>query len=290
MSTTLRNVETPLTATQPVEPGHDLTIVLVDRPEDATPDDSWSLDDLRTYALSRLNEASILARRSTAQTYRAGRALSLAKNKLKTLKAWGKWQQEHDLPRTSVWEAVELFRKAPSEEAIEHLTPQKAKEQFGIVKKRPHVGNGITRKRKGKDDPATQPRQEKTGHSTDDANDDSARDLDAIAACLGEEYREAVVSGEARLSPEETRTLVGGDGRATRSAEATGQDRIVSDSETAEETAKSASEEEPVDEELLKQATDLVRRMNHATMMTFVGQPLVLAAVRRLPSSLVAAA
>src|SRR4051812_42681935 len=78
--------------------------------DDSLPDDSWDLDRLARYASSGLAEAGRLehesiqiGRKSTVQIYRSGRALSIARELLKTQGRghWGKWQEEHGIKRTT---------------------------------------------------------------------------------------------------------------------------------------------------------------------------------------------
>lgn len=139
--------------------------------------------------------------------------------------------------------------------------------------------------------------------------------MDAIASRLGEEFREAILSGEAQLSREEIRTLAGGDiepvpptgantdGPVVAVLSATAdapqgqaapagflEHRTLPGVECDRTAEMTALEEEPVDEELVEQAIDLVRKMNHPSRLAFVSQPLVLAAVRRLPRDLTTAA
>lgn len=284
-------------------------VVPTDTQDDAVPDDSWTLEDLRKYALDRFCEVNLLAKRSTVQIYRAGWALSIAQKKEKDEREWVEWQKKHGLKRTTVWEAIKLYERAPSEEAIKDLAPQKAKEKYGVTKKRKSTGAGSSQKKKPGGG-TTQHRQEEATQTTPTPVVIHPADLDDIGRNLGPEYRQAILSGEAQLSSDEIRTLAGGDPTESRpptpvvvvlsSAAWLRQEQAapvgllehrtvtaVAESEGSEATAV---EEEPVDENLVEQANDLVRRMNHATRLAFVGQPLVLAAVRRLPPSLTAAA
>jgi hypothetical protein len=105
------------------------------------PDESWDLDRLGTYAATGLSEASRLeresiqlGRRSTIQIFRAGRALSIARRRVKSESwgEWGRWLKEHNLKRTTAWEAIQLYERAGSEEAIANLTPSQAKKRYGI--------------------------------------------------------------------------------------------------------------------------------------------------------------
>jgi DNA adenine methylase len=87
----------------------------------AVPDETWDLERLALYAVTGIAEAGRLrteafqmARKSTVQIYRAGRALTIAQEKLKGERRWVRWLKDHNIPRTSAWEALELFRKAPT--------------------------------------------------------------------------------------------------------------------------------------------------------------------------------
>jgi hypothetical protein len=110
---------------------------------DALPDDSWTFERLMTCGACAVTEsgrlltaASELARKSTIQIYRAGRALSLARHKLPLGQTWGGCLKAHHIPRTSAWEAIQVFERAGCEEAIALLTPTEAKQKFGITKPR----------------------------------------------------------------------------------------------------------------------------------------------------------
>ena len=104
----------------------------------SVPDESWDLERLGNYAATGLSEASRLqkesiqlGRRSTVQIFRSGHALSIARRKV-PWGDWGRWLKEHDLKRTTAWEAIELYQRAGSEEAIANLTPSQAKKRYGI--------------------------------------------------------------------------------------------------------------------------------------------------------------
>ncbi len=110
--------------------------------EGPLPDESWDLGRLARYASSGLAEAARLGsesirigRRSTVQIYRSGRALSLARKKLKAQGRgrWDRWLTEHGLKRTTAWEAAELYERAGSEDALAKLTPCQAKQKFGVT-------------------------------------------------------------------------------------------------------------------------------------------------------------
>ena len=60
-----------------------------------------------------------------------GTCLAIAKGKSRWGE-WGRWLKEHNLKRTTAWEAIQLYERAGSEEAIANLTPSQAKRRFGI--------------------------------------------------------------------------------------------------------------------------------------------------------------
>ena len=102
------------------------------------PDETWDLERLGNYAATGLSEARRLQKesiqlgcRSTVQIFRSGHALSIARRKV-PWGDWGRWLKEHDLKRTTAWEAIELYQRAGSEEAIANLTPSQAKKRYGI--------------------------------------------------------------------------------------------------------------------------------------------------------------
>lgn len=56
--------------------------------------------------------------------FRAGRAISIARRKVKSEKwgEWGRWLEEHYIKGTAAWEAATLYERAGSEDAIANLT------------------------------------------------------------------------------------------------------------------------------------------------------------------------
>jgi len=137
---------------------------------EAIPDDSWDLDQLAHYATVGLaesgrlgTEALQLARRSTVQTFWAGCALLVAHEKLKAERRWVRWLKEHNIPRTSAWEAEELFKRCGSEEAIAGLTLTQAKNKYRITK---------TVKGQPETVPCVSSRQGHGGRATSETNED----------------------------------------------------------------------------------------------------------------------
>jgi hypothetical protein len=105
------------------------------------PDETWDLERLGSYAATSLNEADRLqresiqlGRRSTVQIFRSGHALAIARQKVKSERwgEWGRWLAEHNIKRTTAWEAIQLYERAGYEEAIANLTPSQAKRRYGI--------------------------------------------------------------------------------------------------------------------------------------------------------------
>ena len=121
-----------------IDPDDPTQAIPVAHQAESVPDESWDLERLGNYAATGLSEASRLqkesiqlGRRSTVQIFRSGHALSIARRKV-PWGDWGRWLKEHDLKRTTAWEAIELYQRAGSEEAIANLTPSQAKKRYGI--------------------------------------------------------------------------------------------------------------------------------------------------------------
>ena len=83
------------------------------------PDETWSMEQLLDYGREALREseecdmlAVPLARRSVVTKFGAGHAYSILRSRLKPLGKWCSFQEEHKLPRTSVWEVVEVYEAA----------------------------------------------------------------------------------------------------------------------------------------------------------------------------------
>jgi hypothetical protein len=109
--------------------------------DDELPDESWEFDRLVSYGACAvtesgklLAEATSLGRKSTVQMFRAGRALSLARSKVPAGQGWIECLKIAGIPRTNAWEAMQLFERAGSEEAVSSLTPTEAKHKFGVTK------------------------------------------------------------------------------------------------------------------------------------------------------------
>ncbi len=130
-----------------VDPQDPTQIVPIE-PE-AMPDETWDLHRLAVYAATGISEAGQLragalqmARKSTVQIYRAGRALHFARLKKKADRGWVQWLKDNNIPRTTAWEALELFMSASSEEDIADLTRTQAKKKYGIIKGPRAVSSG----------------------------------------------------------------------------------------------------------------------------------------------------
>jgi hypothetical protein len=165
-----------------VDPDDPSRAILATRQDESVPDDTWDLDRLGNYARTGLDEADRLqreslqlGRRSTVQIFRAGRAISIARKKVKAAKwgEWGQWLAQHGLKRTTAWEAAALFERAGSEEAIKNLTPDQAKRKYNITRDRQ---NGKPKNSQATSLPRTSGSE--SGSSTEDAFDDGD-DFDA---------------------------------------------------------------------------------------------------------------
>jgi hypothetical protein len=240
--------------------------------QNPVPDASWTIDDLRRYAAERLGEAVALARRSTVQVFRAGRALCLIKGKVESDEPWIAWLQRNDMARTSAWEAMKLFERAKEEAAIADIPITEAKKTYGIVKPRRDTGGRPSKRRRAKSTqpaptaPAAVPSQPSAGEAAS-----LDRDLDAVAANLGEEYRQAILHGDAQPTREEIRLMA--------SASPLGVRLIEAESPPPEEPG------EEVDGQKLDVLVRLWRDANQPTKLAFLRCEYVRAALRRLPEA-----
>ncbi len=102
------------------------------------PDETWPTDALLALVMALLAEAGVLARKTTALVFKAGHALSLLRPRFKSAGGWCKFQRDRNLPRTSVWEAIELYERATEqghdEDDVSTMTWTEAKEYFEIAK------------------------------------------------------------------------------------------------------------------------------------------------------------
>jgi len=100
------------------------------------PDATWTIEALLAYAMAWLAQAGVLARKTTLAVLRAGLPLFIIRERLKPERKWCQFQKERNLPRTSVWEAIELHlrvteRGFTEEQAAEMPWPEPL-EFFGI--------------------------------------------------------------------------------------------------------------------------------------------------------------
>ena len=107
------------------------------------PDDTWPVEALLAYAREQLGEAGALARKTTGLVYRAGYALWLLRARLKSSQSkrgWCDFQHENNLPRTSVWEAIQLWRRATdlglTEDKVSSIPWPEARQFVGIAAKK----------------------------------------------------------------------------------------------------------------------------------------------------------
>jgi hypothetical protein len=96
------------------------------------------LFDLELLESDRLQEqADCLSRRSATSLFRAGRVMSAIRDLLKPQRKWTQWQKDHKVGVTTAWQAIELFDRAGSEDALAGLTRTEALKKFEITTPRP---------------------------------------------------------------------------------------------------------------------------------------------------------
>ena len=165
-----------------VDPDDPTQVIHVAHQVESSPDESWDLDQLGRYAEIGLSEADRLqresiqlGRRSTVQIFRVGRALSIARQKV----PWGEWERwltTHNIKKTSAWEAIELYERAGSEEAIANLTPSEAKRRYGIAKSTRRDTQDATRPLDPSSDFTSQSEDELDDAEPDDADPSDKQD------------------------------------------------------------------------------------------------------------------
>ena len=105
------------------------------------PDETWTDDALNEYGQSELAESSSLSRKSVRARFRAGHPYSILRKRYKGDDAWVRFQKDHDLPRTKVWETIEVYERATAaghteDDMAEHETWTAAMLAYGVVKER----------------------------------------------------------------------------------------------------------------------------------------------------------
>jgi len=120
----------------------------------STDDQDLSLMELGLFARKEIGDYKRWSRKSKKSAYkatlaifRAGKWLYLAHERLigEGRGHWTAFLDENELPRTTAWEAKELYKSAKTEEAIRDLTPTKAKRLFHVVSEK-HVQTPSTAK------------------------------------------------------------------------------------------------------------------------------------------------
>jgi hypothetical protein len=116
------------------------------------PAKDWPLDRLLLYGkgeLAHLGQCNTdirdLARRSALHLFRAGHAFFFLREIKKAEETWMTWLRDEKLPHSTVLQAIQLYERAESEEAIQGLTITEAKEKFKIVQTKP-TGQTATRR------------------------------------------------------------------------------------------------------------------------------------------------
>lgn len=126
---------------------------------EAQPDSSWTLDKLGAFASGEVSsaffakEAAILqATKSAVHLHRAGHALSLARDKCKGEGHgdWANFKRKHGFASTTVNDAIRLYDKAETEDAVVGLGITEAKKKFVYPPKMAVTGTANPVKKPGK--------------------------------------------------------------------------------------------------------------------------------------------
>jgi hypothetical protein len=126
-------------------------------PPDNRPDETWSVEQLLAYGRKSLGEAdecdrlaAPLARQSIAAKFGAGHCYSILRDRFKPRGEWCRFQATHRLPRTTVWEVVEVYQAATraglkEDDLVERFTTWTGVLlAFGVVRPRNNDVGGCT--------------------------------------------------------------------------------------------------------------------------------------------------
>ena len=100
-----------------IDPKDSTQAIPISHLADRMPEDSWKTETLEGYAVHHHTEYLGLQRRSAVHLYRAGLAFRLIRERSKGERKWCSWQDQHEIPRTTAWEAIKLADDFKSEES-----------------------------------------------------------------------------------------------------------------------------------------------------------------------------
>jgi len=111
------------------------------------PNQNWSIEQLQQYGIRAISQATALdaaivrmKKKGARHVYRAGHAFSLIRAKLKEERQYMKWLETFTLSHSAVHQAIQLYERFESEEAVGDMTTTEAKAAVGIVQaKNRHV-------------------------------------------------------------------------------------------------------------------------------------------------------
>jgi len=146
---------------------------------DVAPDETWSVEQLLDYGRKALREGEEcdmlvvpLARRSIVARFGAGHAYSILRSRLKPLGKWCSFQEEYKLPRTSIWEVVEVYEAATLDGMNEYDLVDRYSNWTGIL-----LAYGLAKPRKNNVGGCVVERLEPPAED-DDTQDEDDDDLD----------------------------------------------------------------------------------------------------------------
>lgn len=101
------------------------------------PSPDWTFEDLQRYAVRQVRRYELADVRKARDVFRAGHALALVRDRLKTGREWVAWQKRRKLKRSTVHQAIRVYEHFQTEEAIKGQTIMEAKRAAGIIKPKP---------------------------------------------------------------------------------------------------------------------------------------------------------
>ena len=211
---------------------------LAHSPTDKVPDDTWPTEILLDFAMKALGEGDklekrlhALARKSVITKFRAGHAFAILQERLTTTGDWCKFQAEHDLPRTNVWQVTAVYQKATAmghgeEDIAMYGTWTEVMVAYGVGKPRKakvEQHRATTAKSGADDDDAGDGAQGDDGEPEEDEDVSKDGDDDESESLHGEPAEEPPpVTEEQLIAADSFVAAVGGMGHAARALVAGG--------------------------------------------------------------------
>lgn len=102
-------------------------------PDDEVPTETWTDEELILYALDRIDQSRALFVTTAVIKFRLGRALSILQDRLEPNQFSALIASEFGISTSTVKQAIRLYRRAKTEEAVARLSATQALRKFDVV-------------------------------------------------------------------------------------------------------------------------------------------------------------